>query len=305
MGRPLRIHAHGAMYHVTLRGNHRQDIFFEPADRDRLSELIAEVVDRFGARLHAYCYMSNHVHALIQVGEAPLGKLILRIAGQYARVTQSRLQTTGHLFEKRYYPVLVDVDEYFLTLLRYIHANPVRAGLVTSIEAYPWSSHHAYVGTRVEPWVTTDFALSQFSLDRMRAIDAYRKFVALPLSEGEGCSPLLNCNPSDRRILGSDDFARRVIGPDWKPRSKQTLDELIEKACQHFNCRVPELVSASRRPQLVAARAWVVHQAVNGRIASIAEVARRFNRDESSLRHALKAKAVCSEVFPVSRPGTV
>jgi putative transposase len=176
---------------------------------------------------------------------------------------------------------------------------------VTSLEAYPWSSHHAYVGNRVESWVTTDFALSQFSLDRTRAIDAYRKFVALPPSEGERCSPLLNCNPSDRRILGSDDFARRVIGPVWRPKSGHSLEELIENACQHFNCKIADLASASRRPQLVAARAWVVHQAVSGRIASIAEVARRFNRDESSLRHALKTKEACSEVFPVSRPGTV
>jgi hypothetical protein len=153
--------------------------------------------------------------------------------------------------------------------------------------------------------VTTDFALSQFSLDRTRAIDAYRKFVAFPHGEEEGCSPLLNCNPSDRRILGSDDFARRIIGPDWKPKSRQSLDELIEKACQHFNCKMPDLASASRKPRLVAARAWVVHQAVSGRVASIAEVARRFNRDESSLRHALKTKEAGSEVFPVSRPGTV
>ena len=178
MGRPLRIHAPGAMYHVTLRGNHRQDIFFEPADRYRLNELFAEVLERFSARLHAYCYMSNHIHALIQVGDAPLGKLIMRVAGQYARGTQSRLQTTGHLFEKRYYPVLVNVDQYFLTLLRYIHLNPVRAGLASSTEAYPWSSHrrrlHRKAGRALGD---TDFALSQFSLDRARAVDAYRRFV--------------------------------------------------------------------------------------------------------------------------------
>ena len=178
------------MYHVTLRGNHRQDIFFEPSDRYRLNELFAEVLERFSARLHAYCYMSNHIHALIQVGDAPLGKLIMRVAGQYARGTQSRLQTTGHLFEKRYYPVLVSVDQYFLALLRYIHLNPVRAGLAASMEAYPWSSHHAYTGNRVEPWVTTDFALSQFSLDRARAVDAYRRFVMQPFDADAQRSPL-------------------------------------------------------------------------------------------------------------------
>jgi putative transposase len=132
MPRPPRIHVPGAFYHVTLRGNHRQAIFFTAQDRHTLSALIEEVLERFGARLHAYCYMTNHIHALIQVGEAPLGRLMLRIAGRYARLTQKGLHTTGHLFEKRYYPVLVDADEYLLELLRYIHLNPVRARMVDS-----------------------------------------------------------------------------------------------------------------------------------------------------------------------------
>ena len=293
------------MYHVTLRGNHRQDIFFETSDRQRLSELFATVLEQFDARLHAYCYMSNHIHALIQVGDEPLGKLIMRVAGQYARQTQARLQTTGHLFEKRYYPVLVDVDRYFLTLLRYIHLNPIRAGLASSTEAYPWSSHHVYAGRRVEPWVTTDFALSQFSLDRPRAVDAYNRFVAQPFDADAAQSPLEDCNPSDRRILGSDDFARRLLGSEWKPRSTKTLDVLIEDACKHFNCSPSDLASGSRKSQLVAARAYVGQQAVSGRVASVAEVARRFNRDESSLRHAMKAHEQSPEVFPVCRPGTV
>jgi putative transposase len=304
MGRPLRIHAPGAMYHVTLRGNHQQDIFFEPADRQRLSELFAEVLERFKAQLHAYCYMTNHVHALIQVGDTPLGGLVMRVAGQYARITQSRLQTTGHLFEKRYYPVLVDVDQYFVTLLRYIHLNPVRGGLAPTVEAYPWSSHHAYVGSRLEPWVTTEFGLAQFSGERGKAIDAYRKFVDQNSIGVAERSPLLDRNPSDSRILGSDDFARRLFGSEWKPRSRKSLDALIQDACNHFHCTSSELNSISRKPLLVAARAWVVHEAVNGRVASVAEVARKFNRDESSLRHALKRHVGTPEVFPVSRPGT-
>lgn len=305
MGRPLRIHAPGAMYHVTLRGNHRQDIFFAPSDRQRLSGLFAASVEQFEARLHAYCYMSNHIHVLIQVGEVPLGKLIMRVAGQYARGTQSRLQTTGHLFEKRYYPVLVDTDRYLLTLLRYIHLNPVRGGLSASTDAYPWSSHHSYSGRRVEPWLTTDFALSQFSPDHARAVEAYKRFIAQPCAVDAKRSPLEDCNPNDRRVLGSDEFATRLLGAAWKPRSLKTLEALIQDACAHFNCSASDLGSESRKPQLVAARAYVVQQAVSGRVASIAEVARKFNRDESSLRHAMKAHNFSSEVIPVSRPGTV
>jgi len=304
MGRPLRIHAPGAMYHVTLRGNHRQDIFFTPADRHRFSDLIADSLERFHARLHAYCYMTNHVHALIQVGDEPLGGLMMRVAGQYARITQSGLKTTGHLFEKRYYPVLVDADRYLIALLRYIHMNPVRAGLAASPLAYPWSSHHVYLGRRMEPWVTTDLALAQFSTSRPQAVDAYRRFVDETARDPAAQSPLLECNANDRRILGTDDFARTLLGDRWTPKSRKSIEVLIGEACAHFNCTPTELGSKSRNAQLVAARAWVAHEAVAGRVASIAEIARRFNRDESSLRHALETHTKAFEVFPVSRPGT-
>jgi putative transposase len=155
MARPLRLHIPGAMYHVTLRGNHRQDIFFAPSDRDLMNALFADVLERCDARLHAYCYMTNHIHAVIQVSDIPLGRVMMRLAGTYARTVQARFETTGHLFEKRYHPVLVDADTYLLELLRYLHLNPVTAGLVTSPDDYTWSSHHAYMGFRDEPWVTT------------------------------------------------------------------------------------------------------------------------------------------------------
>jgi putative transposase len=291
MPRTPRLHVPGAMYHVTLRGNHRQNIFFSAADRRLMSDLFAEVIGRFGARLHAYCYMTNHIHALIQVSEAPLGRIMLRVAGRYARQTQAKLHTTGHLFEKRYYPVLIDADEYLLELLRYVHLNPVRAHMVETADEYPWSSHHAYCGERDEPWVTTDLALSMFHHQRGVAIQAYRQFVGNAVGKARA-SPLQECNTNDRRILGSDDFAGRVLGESWKPRSPKTLDELISEACAKFYITRAELESSNRRAALVKSRAWIVRQAINGRICSIAAVARALNRNESTLRRALERHAL-------------
>lgn len=287
MPRPLRLHVPGAMYHVTLRGNHRQNIFFANRDREILSDLIAEVLTRFGARLHAYCFMTNHIHALIQVADAPLGKLMLRIAGRYARTIQAALRTTGHLFEKRYYPVLVDADGYLLELLRYIHLNPVRAHMVAAPEDYPWSSHHVYLGQRNEPWVTTDFALSLFHPAREQAIRAYRQFIHEQVRES-AVSPFVECNPNDRRVLGSDTFAARMLGEAWRPRSRKTLEQIVDEACATFGVTAADLASTSRAVLLVKARAWVAHQVVNLRVASIAAVARRLSRDESSLRHGIR-----------------
>jgi putative transposase len=287
MPRRPRLHVPGGFYHVTLRGNHRQDIFFRPEDRQQLDAIVGEVIERFKSRLHAYCWMTNHIHALVQVGDTPLGTLIKRIAGRYARTVQRRFQTTGHLFERRYHAVLVDADEYLLELLRYVHLNPVRAGMVDQPDDYPWSSHHDYVGTRSRSWVTTDFALSMFHQEYGHAVAAYRRFVegAVGLAPA---SPLSECHPDDRRILGSDRFLTRVLGPSWKPRPRQTLQELIEEACQQFGVSDALLFSPSRLRQVTRVRAWIAHQALLRRIASLAAVARALGRNESSLRDSVK-----------------
>jgi REP element-mobilizing transposase RayT len=287
MPRPLRIHAPGAFYHVTVRGNHRQNIFFRPADRQILNEIVAEVIDRFGARVHAYCWMTNHIHALIQVADTPLGMIMLRIASRYARKVQATLHTTGHLFEKRYHPILVDEDAYLLQLLRYIHLNPVRACMVRSPDLYPWSSHLVYLGRREESWVTTSFALAMFHSDRQQAVRAYHRFLLRDLSTTTP-SPFGECNANDRRILGSDDFASRLLGQSWQPRSRKTLEDLVTEACAVFRIASEQLYSPSRRHELVKARAWVGHQALTQHIATLAAVARHFRRDESSLRHGVK-----------------
>jgi len=159
MARPPRLHLPGGFYHVTLRGNHRQAIFYRESDRAALEAIVADTLSRLAAHVHAYCWMTNHIHMLIQISDVPLWRVMLRIAGKYARAVQAAMQTTGHLFEKRYHAVLVDSEAYLLTLIRYLHLNPVSAALVGKPGDYSWSSHHEYLGTRAHPWVTTSTAL--------------------------------------------------------------------------------------------------------------------------------------------------
>jgi len=286
MPRLPRIHAPGAFHHVTLRGNHRQDIFFSPADRTRINEIVADTLERCQARLHAYCLMTNHVHLLVQVGEMPLGRLMLRIASRYARLVQKRFHTTGHLFERRYHAVLVDADEYLLELLRYIHLNPVRAKMVDDPANYPWSSHHAYLGTRIEHWVTTDFALRMFHPDRVVAIDSYRHFIDREIGR-ESTSPLLDRNAHDTRVLGGDDFLGKLLNQPFKPKSRQNLTDLIVVACREFDVTPEVLLSPGKARHLAKARAWIAHQALTGRIASLSAVARILGRSESTIRQGL------------------
>lgn len=125
-----------------------------------------------------------------------------------------------------------------------------------------------------------------FHSDRQRAVSAYRHFM---FDRGaETHAPFTECNRHDPRILGSDDFARRLLGDAWRPRSGKTLEELVTEACTAFGISSQQLHSPCRRHELVKARAWVAHQAITRGIASLAAVARLFGRDESSLRHGVK-----------------
>lgn len=282
MPRAPRIHIPGGFYHVTLRGNHQQSIFFTPDDRRLLDEIISDALHRFSARLHAYCYMSNHIHLLIQVDEVPLGRVMMSIASRYARSVQSRLGTTGHLFERRHHPVLVDVDDYLLTVLRYIHQNPVEAGIASSVSDYLWTSHHAYVGRVAQPWVTTDFVLSLFHQERHCAIDAYQSFIV----DMPDRSPLEDCASSTSRTLCSDSFVRQVTDNTRSPTSEQMLDDLITEACRRFSVSRSDLQSRSRERRLTKARAWIAFRARTLGIISVSKVAASLNRTEGSLRQS-------------------
>jgi REP element-mobilizing transposase RayT len=287
MPRKPRIHVPGAFYHVTLRGNHRQDIFFVPGDRELFEQISADVIGRFQARIHAYCWMNNHVHLLIQVGDVPLGRLILRIASRYARTVQARLDTTGHLFERRYHALMIDADAYLLEVLRYIHLNPVRARLVEKPAEYSCSSHLDYLGTRRHPWVTTDFALRMFHTERKRATAAYRRFIDAALHESTDFEEALRTE-TGAGVLGGDDFLGKLRNDCWTARSGKTLARLIDEACQQFEVTHLALGSSRRLRHLARVRAWIAYQAVTLRIASLSQVARAFGRTESSLRESVK-----------------
>jgi REP element-mobilizing transposase RayT len=136
MARKPRVYFPGALYHVILRGNGGQTIFFDDKDRTRFCFLVQEGIERFGHRIHAFCLMSNHVHLAIQVGEVSLSRILQNLSFRYTRWVNGRQSRTGHLFQGRYKAVLVDADIYLQVLTRYIHLNPVRAGIVKEPEAY-------------------------------------------------------------------------------------------------------------------------------------------------------------------------
>jgi len=286
MPRRLRVHAPGGFYHATLRGNHQQNIFRMDADRLLLNAIVARALESYGARIHAYCWMSNHLHFLIQVGKQPLGNVMRQIASGYARAFQQKLPTTGHLFERRHHASLVDVDSYLLELLRYIHLNPVRANLVAQPAEYRWSSHLAYTGrVAAEPWLTTSFALAMFSEDIRSARAAYGRFMnCLSSFELEESLPSIEAVSTTHRPTDQLAPASLTVTP------RQSLAQLIEEGCRRFGVLEQHLPTASRDPVLLQARAWIAREALERRVSTLSAVARALGRDRATLRYGIRLR---------------
>lgn len=281
MPRRLRIHVPGGFYHVTLRGNHRQPVFGCDADRGLLNMIVARAIQKYDARLHAYCWMTNHLHFLIQVGDEPLAHPMRQIAGEFARVMQGRMTSNGHFFERRYHATLIEATDYLFTALHYIHRNPLEAGIVGAVDQYRWSSHHAYAGRRIETWLTTAFILEKFAPNGRDAIKAYESFIDADRSELE--SPF----PEGAFIFGSDEFVQRIRGARPKVQRDQRLAELIMEACTRFERTREQLISPVRDRYMTKVRAWIAHQAAARGIAGRSEVARALGRSEGTLRSAI------------------
>lgn len=208
MARPLRIEFAGALYHVTSRGDGREDIFLEEGDRTRFLEVLSEVCHRFNWAVHAYCLMGNHYHLVVETRDDTLAKGMRQLNGLYTQRFNREHGRVGHVFQGRYKAILVQKDSYLLELARYVVLNPVRAGMVRSAKEWPWSSYRAMVGQApVPPWLTTDWVLSAFARRKTDAIDRYKAFVAEGKNQPSPWESLRN-----QIFLGDDRFVEEMQG---------------------------------------------------------------------------------------------
>jgi putative transposase len=163
MARPLRIEYAGAFYHVASRGNEQKHVFKSHKDRQKFLSYVESAGVRYGAGVYAYCLMSNHYHLLLETPSGNLAQLMRHIIGAYTTYCNVKRQRTGHLFQGRYRAILVEADAYALELSRYMHLNPVRAGMVAKPEQDQWSNSRSYIGQRPTPaWLQTDCILGYF-----------------------------------------------------------------------------------------------------------------------------------------------
>lgn len=146
MGRNSRIEFPGALYHAFNRGNNKNDIFLEDKDYNVFLKKTREVQEEIPFHLYGYCLMPNHFHLLIGSVDEPLSKIMQMLLRYYALYFNSKYEREGHLFQSRYKAAVCENERYLFELVRYIHINPIKAGLVKNINDYKWSSHQYYIG---------------------------------------------------------------------------------------------------------------------------------------------------------------
>ena len=254
MVRPLRIQYPDAWYHVMNRGRRGEQIFLEEMDYKTFIELLMESRNLWNLKIAAYCHMPNHYHLLVQTPDANLSRCMRHINGVYTQRFNRLHQCDGQLFRGRYMAILVDADSYLLQLVRYIHRNPLRAGIVTELSPYEWSSHRGYLSkAKSWDWLHKDFILSMLSEDTSKWRRLYREFVAK--EDSEEISRVFEGKklPS---ILGSEDFIDSVRDQFFErkrhievPESKLLApkgEEIKELVCRAYGVREEDLLRGKR-----------------------------------------------------------
>lgn len=282
MTRPPRLHVPGGIYHVILRGNCRQRIFFEERDFQRWESLIGRGLERSRHRILAYCWMPNHVHLALKADAKPISGFIGALASQYAKWTNQLMGRTGHLFERRHRAILVDNDAYLKELVRYIHLNPVRADLAKEPGEYRWSSHHAYLGAPAPCWLDRQDIMPLFGESRAAARRGYRQFLG-DQPPADVLQALRGGARGDCRRTSEGGWARLAGGVGREEPVRESLDGIIDRVCAAAGVSPAELAGPSRNSRLACIRAKIATEAVEAGIATMTEVAKRFGRSQPSL----------------------
>jgi putative transposase len=214
MSRPLRIEYPGAIYHVTSRGDRREPIYRDDADRIAHLGVLGQALERFDAEVLAYCLMGNHYHLVLHTRQANLSRLMRQLNGVYTQRFNRRHELAGHLFQGRFKAILVDRDAHLLAVCRYVERNPVAAGLVAAAQDWRWSSARAHLLLdRAPAWLDVDGLHGHLlgrhvaaPADGRRAATMYERMLA-----DEAGRDLWKEGLRQQVFLGDEDFVRRSL----------------------------------------------------------------------------------------------
>ncbi len=241
MARPYRLQGENCLYHIMSRGDDRKRVYTRPGDYHTFLDYVVKAKERYQFYLYAYCLLSNHFHLLIETRLPNISKIMHYIKGSYTTYYNVRHRRYGHLFQGRFTSIVVDKDSYFLELSRYIHLNPVRAGIVQDPAEYRWSSYRGYLGRKDE--YIDDDQIRRFVLEGMKKrtdplSNVYAGFLL-------GSVEFIRDKLKDLEVqITSDEVAhKRVLGDD-AARS----EDIIAAVTKYYKISIHELTQSTARP---------------------------------------------------------
>ncbi len=286
MPRKPRLFIPGRYYHIMLRGNNGNKIFHEDADCCRLSLLLQEGIARFGHRIHAFCFMPNHIHLVLQASDFPVSKIIHNFSFRYSHFFNRKNEKKGHVFQGRYKSILLDAQGYLKRLVRYVHSNPVRAGLVSHLEEYRWTSHLDYLNDSKGHfhWVTTNEVLSHFGETYDHARKQYLSFHHQDIEDLKD-EKLFSKGNYQGTILGDEEFVSKI---NCAHSQETTLEEVplsvaVEQACSFFSVTLEDVQSSGKSRSMSYIRAILATLVNKNPQWTLKELSQLLNRDATSL----------------------
>ncbi len=322
MPRQARLDIPGALHHIMIRGINKSTIFTDDEDRSRFLHRLDENVTKAGASIYAWVLMDTHVHLLFKSGKLGISAVMRKLLTWYAQYFNRRHKRTGHLFENRYKSILCDEGNYLLALVRYIHLNPVRAKMFTTLEQlddYKWSGHRSLMENAGCSWMDTTYVLSQFAGSLRKAKEAYRSFVREGLEMGHvpeltggglvrsrgGWSQVLamrgrgDKDECDERILGTSDFVTAVLSDAETRQLRQLknrtgdsgIEKIIEEECAWRQISLQELKTGTKRRKVSNTRAMIAWRSREELGLSSAEIARHLGVNTSCIVRSIDRTA--------------
>lgn len=327
MPRKARIDSAGALHHIIVRGIEGRKIFRDDADRENFLDRLAHLIPRTRTRCFAWALLPNHAHLLLQTGLLPIASLMRRLLTGYAVSFNLKYHRHGHLFQNRYKSILCQEDAYLKELVRYIHLNPLRAGLVPdlkNLDRYPWGGHSALISRIRQGWQDTQYVLSCFGDALSKARTAYRSFVEKGIPEGkrpdliggglirsaggwDRVDEFRKANlfmKSDERILGNGDFVEEVLkqaddrlSRRYAMRTKGlNFDGIVHQVARVLKIEPTDVLKRGKETQTVNARDLLCYWATRELGMTTVEISRRLKICQSSVsRGALRGETIAAD----------
>lgn len=321
MPRKARLDTPGTLHHIIVRGIEKRRIVDDDKDRSDFVARMGKISTETKTAIYAWALMTNHAHILLRSGSEGVSRYMRCLLTGYAVTYNLRHKRHGHLFQNRYKSIVCEEDGYFKELVRYIHLNPLRAGLVQNMSEladYKWCGYGVLMGRFKNAWQDCDGVLSWFGNKEMAAKKAYRQYMQEGVTQGSrpdlvggglirsrgGWSRVISMNRqgnrelSDERILGGGTFVESILKETEekvryqfaRKQDKSEIEKMIKMACEKANVGFKELKSGNRQVHVVRLRSQLAFELIRECGVSLAEAARQLGVTTSAIAKSLSRK---------------